>query len=554
MRRLDHPSLFDDMALSADIARLEDVLSLNALVSLAVALGATQVPEWTEQERELVGGLAGIHTKLVATVRDRIEAGEDPLGEIFCRLRSSEERRPQGATFTPMPIVAWMLRQVARGFGLPERVIDPGAGSGRFLVSAGRCFASAELLGVEIDPFSAILARANLAAAGMARRAQILLGDYRDAPIKPIAGRTLYIANPPYVRHHQIDAPWKNWLVVKARQLNLSASQLAGLHVHFFLSTVLRAKPNDFGAFITAAEWLDVNYGSLVRDLFLGPLGGKRVDVIEPSAMPFPNAAATAAITTFEIGSRPTTVTLRRVGTIESLDDKTKEHTVRRERLESEARWSRLTRPASKGPHGYIELGELFRVHRGQVTGANKVWIAGKHSLELPESVLFPTVTKAKELFTAGKVLLDTSELRRVIDLPPDLDVFAAEEKKAVERFIAQARKLGVNNGYVACNRKAWWSVGLRQPAPILATYMARRPPAFVRNIAEARHINVAHGLYPREPLGDTVLISLVEYLASAVTMAQGRTYAGGLTKFEPREMEQLLVPGLEILRQGLVR
>ena len=32
-----------------------------------------------------------------------------------------------------------------------------------------------------------------------------------------------------------------------------------------------------------------------------------------------------------------------------------------------------------------MELGELFRVHRGQVTGANAVWIAGPQSRELPE-------------------------------------------------------------------------------------------------------------------------------------------------------------------------
>jgi adenine-specific DNA-methyltransferase len=40
--------------------------------------------------------------------------------------------------------------------------------------------------------------------------------------------------------------------------------------------------------------------------------------------------------------------------------------------------------------------------------------------------------------------------------------------------------------------------VRLRPPAPILATYMARRPPAFVHNLAGARHVNIDHGLYPR--------------------------------------------------------
>ena len=96
---------------------------------------------------------------------------------------------------------------------------------------------------------------------------------------------------------------------------------------------------------------------------------------------------------------------------------------------------------------------------------------------------------------------------------------------------------------------RPWWSVRLREPAPILATYMARRPPAFVYNYAQVRHINIAHGIYPREPLEASVLIELARYLSSQTRLESGRMYAGGLTKFEPREMERLLVPRPELLR-----
>ncbi len=377
------------------------------------------------------------------------------------------------------------------------------------------------------------------------------MGDYRSVPIAPIDGRTLFIGNPPYIRHHLLDPKWKQWLIREAGKRGHAASQLAGLHVHFFLATVLRGSRGDYGAFITAAEWLDVNYGSLVRDLFLGELGGNQITVIEPTAMPFPDAATTAAITMFEIGSRPKSVLMRRVETLNEMGTDDPGREIHRERLEAEGRWTHLTRPVKRGPSGYFELGELCRVHRGQVTGANKVWIAGSHSKGLPESVLFPSVTKAKELFDVGKLLADASYLKRVIDLPVDLSVFDQADRKPIDQFLQKAKKLGAHQGYIASNRKAWWSVGLRKPAPILATYMARRPPAFVRNTAEARHLNIAHGLYPREALSETVMVNLVDYLSGAVRLTEGRTYAGGLTKFEPREMERLLVPGLELLSQG---
>ena len=145
------------------------------------------------------------------------------------------------------------------------------------------------------------------------------------------------------------------------------------------------------------------------------------------------------------------------------------------------------------------------------------------------------------------------TDLRRVIDLPVDLDELDTDSRKAVDRFLAWAKKAGADKGYIARHRPkgAWWAVGLKPPAPILATYMARKPPAFVRNLAEARHINIAHGLYPRIILNGDQLDALASALRTTVTLASGRTYAGGLVKFEPREMERLLVPSPERLAES---
>jgi adenine-specific DNA-methyltransferase len=520
------------------------------LVAVAVALGARGVRGWSLPEERLATTAQQPSRAIVAEVRQRILEGEDPLGEAFCKLRSPAERRSMGATFTPGTIIDAMV-DWATELPEPQRVIDPGTGSGRYLVAAGRRMPKAALIGIEIDPVCAVLARANLAVSGFAERAKVILGDYRGVSVPRSAGPTLYIGNPPYVRHHLLDSRWKAWLIDRATQRGHSASQLAGLHVHFFLATAEKASKGDFGAFITAAEWLDVNYGALVRDLFLAELGGRQIDVVKPTIASFPDAATTAAITYFQIGARPKRIKLKCVHSLEGLKSRDGGRVLRRERLQTERRWSHLTRASKKGPNGYIELGEICRVHRGQVTGFNKVWVSGLCSPALPESVLFPTVTKARELFRAGNALEDSSILRRVIDLPVDLDVFDKSERKAIDQFLTTAKSLGADSGYVATNRKAWWSVGLRSPAPILATYMARRPPAFVHNRAQARHLNIAHGIYPRESFGQSVLDNLVSYLRQNVQVTQGRTYAGGLTKFEPREMERLLVPGVELLREG---
>ncbi len=448
-----------------------------------------------------------------------------------------------GATYTPEALVASMLQWAHGQSPAPTRIVDPGCGSGRFLVAAGRRFPSARLLAIEIDPLAALLARAHSAASGLASRVEVLVRDYREVRLPPIEGTTLFLGNPPYVRHHLLGQTWKRWLTTSARALGLKASQLAGLHVHFFLATAQNARPGDVGVLVTAAEWLDVNYGHVLRQLLLGYLGAQGLHVIEPTALPFSDAQTTAVITCFQVGTKPRALSVRRVAKLEELGSLDTGRSIPRERLEAATRWTPLTRPARQAPKGYVELGELCRVHRGQVTGANPIWIVPPDDSALPASVLFPSVTRARELFDVGPVLSDTSRLRRVIDLPVDLDTLPPEDRKRVDRFLKKAKALGADQGFIARHRKAWWSVGLREPAPILATYMARRPPAFVLNPAQARHINIAHGLYPREPLSPHALKALAEHLSHAVSLSEGRMYAGGLTKFEPREMERLLVP-----------
>jgi hypothetical protein len=517
------------------------------LKSLALALDARSVAGWSPAEEALAKNTAAFSEEYAAYFRRRIRKDEDPLGDTFCHLRTPEQRRDQGATYTPRDLsramVQWAFDQKLN----PTRIVDPGVGSAEFLRMAAKKFPKAELIGIEVDPLAALIARANLAAAGLADRAEILCGDYRTTALPEANGKTLFIGNPPYVRHHQLTAEGKSWLTAEAKKLGFAASQLAGLHVHFFLATVLKARKDDFGTFVTSAEWLDVNYGKLVRELFLNDLGGQGITVLEPTSRTFEDAASTAAITQFIVGSQPAKIRMKRAAYIDQKGALTAGRMLHRNRLETENRWSHLTRKTVDIPQGHVELG---RVHRGQVTGANRVWIAGEHSSNLPRSVLFPTVTRAKELFAAGSVLADGSRLRDVIDIPADLTIFDKEERKAIEQFMKVAKSAGVDGGYVAKNRRAWWSVGLRTPAPILATYMARRAPAFVRNLVDARHINIAHGLYPRDPMSSELLNRLATYLSTAVSLHQGRTYAGGLTKFEPREMERLLVPSPEMLLQ----
>jgi predicted RNA methylase len=518
------------------------------LALVAYALAGKQA--LSAAERKLVRPNVAVDSRPVRAAHELILAGEDPLGDSLLALRSPEVRRNAGAVYTPKAIVEAMVRWAASK-GKPARVVDAGCGSGRFTVAAAKVFANARLIACDIDPLAVLVLRANAAVLGFSHRLEARVIEYRSLVIQQIEGRTLYIGNPPYVRHHEISADAKKWFAETATKLGFSASKLAGLHVHFFLRTREIAKRGDWGAYITAAEWMDVNYGSVVRKMLSDGLGGSALHIFKPEGLPFDDAMTTGVITTFKVGERPKQLTVRELETSEELNDLKGGRRISWSEAESCDRWSKLTQPRSRAPKELVPLGQLFSVHRGAVTGANDVFIEGEFGGRLPEQFLVPAVTKAKDLFETSGVLIDAKSLRRLIALPADADSLTADERAAIEEFKKWARERGAHQTYTAKSKRAWWSVSLREPAPILCTYMARKAPAFVRNLAGARHINIAHGLYPRVPMAAADLDAYATFLRENVCKSQGRTYAGGLTKFEPKEIERLLVPALDSVRKA---
>src|SRR5664280_1562705 len=161
------------------------------LAGLAISLGAAELGAISVSERALAScGVVPSKAELSRS-RKAISSGLDPLGEYFCKLRSPAERRPVGATYTPHAIVSAMTSWASSR--KPIRVVDPGAGSGRFIIAAGRSIPGAELVAVETDPLAALLCRAHLVAAGFAKRARVITRDYRRLELPAIGGPTVFL-------------------------------------------------------------------------------------------------------------------------------------------------------------------------------------------------------------------------------------------------------------------------------------------------------------------------------------------------------------------------
>lgn len=496
----------------------------------------------TPAEEALAAEAARIAAAPGPDVVSAVDRGDDPLGAEFCALRGPKRRRVDGATLTPSAVVAAMVDVSGRMID-PARIVDAGAGTGRYTISAARRFPAARIVAIERDGLASRLLGANILLSGLQDRVTIRVEDYRRTTLPRIEGRTLFIGNPPYLRHHKIEPEWKDWYKHSMGRYGIKASGLAGLHLYFFMKTLELAKPGDIGCLITAAEWLDVNYGDALRRLLLGPLGLLSLDIIDPAVSAFDDALTSAVITTFEVGRRVDSVQVRWHTDAAFAHSLGTGSPISAQRLASAGKWMPIVRPGGGAEAVGPTVGDLFRVQRGQVTGSNGIWVVDAGRVDLPDRVLLPSVTRAREIFDSNGCLTDAGSLRRVIDIPHDWQDFPSCERRAVRRFIDRALAMGGAESYIARHRTPWYSVRMPPPAPILCTYMARRPPRFVLNECHARHLNIAHGLYPLRPVPHHAMLRIVSYLSEYVDIGLGRTYAGGLTKFEPKEVERLPLP-----------
>jgi hypothetical protein len=212
--------------------------------------------------------------------------------------------------------------------------------------------------------------------------------------------------------------------------------------------------------------------------------------------------------------------------------------------LRSSPQWSMLCQPGDILAREGVELGELFRVTRGQVTGMNEAWVLSADMGAAMRGLAIPAVTRAREIIDGTVLAADARErLRCVADLPADIDTLDDGKREVAERIIERARRLGADRSYVARQRKAWFAVGMREPPAAFVSYMGRRPPVFRANPHRVSFLNIAHGLYPRQPIAMTDLQRMLEHLNAHTTLYNGRVYGGGMAKFEPGDIARLRIP-----------
>lgn len=485
------------------------------------------------------------------------QTGIDLAEYRFQASRSGLERRKRGVTFTPQWIVDLMIGALRSTTTQKVLIIDAGAGAGRFTLAAASSVRSARVLAVESDSMLAKILNQQVAESDLGNRVQIMNQNFLHYSLPKNPGRMIFIGNPPYVRHHSIPASDKAFLRRLSESFGVNFSGLSGLHVYFMLRCLSEAREGDRLLMILPSEWLEARYGDAVKQVILEHCSSTKFYIFPEKVKIFGETMTTSLILDLTVGlpSHEVSVAIVKEGTRELPAETVKLNLPSHN--PSCVNWLRAAKDAVgifdsqvELAGGGGELGELFAIHRGQVTGMNGVWIANENTRKLiPERYLIRTITDAKEILNLPDAMLrNDKELLEVIDLPKDLSELADHEQRSIAEFLAFAEMQGAARTYIARHRRPWWRVGLKAAPALVMSYMARRPPRFALNLCQARLLNIAHGLYPKVALSQAQLSQIAFWLNSLGQTQFGRTYAGGLIKVEPGDACKIRIPKLEQL------
>lgn len=477
---------------------------------------------------------------------------EDVFERFLSELRAGVGRKLQGMVFTPENLVRSM---VALSFDAScRRVVDCGCGAGRFALHASYRASSrhwdTSVVAVDSDPLACLLTAS--AAAIRNLPVEVLRCDFLDLQLPPVKGKTLFLGNPPYIRHHSMSDTQKEKGHCIATSLGMKRwSKLSGMHACFLVKCLSLASEGDGICFLTGSEWLDVKYGEALRSAFLSDWGGGyELVLFDARREVFKDVMSTALISRWLVGKRPSRIRL--VSEAEDGESRVPRKEVSAEVLAASAKWTRLfvSEESSvfeirqSGSCRETRLGDLFSVSRGLATGCNNFFALPASDdmvKRLPECFI-PVISHAREVIEAGGAIDPDGLAKRLLVCT----VEQVENIRELAEYLLLGEEFEVDKGYVASRRKRWWQLSGR-PAPLVATYMARGLPTFALNPHRCLSLNTVHGLYPRFPMSDEQLTAVVEYLNSGkISRAEARVYQGGLYKYEPREMERIAIPTLE--------
>jgi hypothetical protein len=388
------------------------------------------------------------------------------------RLHKTAYELRQSQVSTPPEVVALFWRLLREHRAETGKVLDLGAGDGRF--ARGGHFERYD--GIEIDPSAS-------QGAVLPANANIEIGC---AFAIAKNGYDACIGNPPYVRHHDIEQPWKGRVADTIEdELGVTLSGIGNLYLYFLCLALLRTKPDGLVAFVVPFEWVSRPSAQTIRELLES--NGWKVSIYRFDASIFEGVLTTASITIIDKANASGTWAYYDI--LENL-------TIRPRNGISGSRvnllpysgrdkvWAR--RGISPGGQKTFALTELERLE------------AGLHKTDV-----WPCITSLKHLPAEVSDLNDTAFKKYFVEAGRRCWLIKTTNKKLSERLRKYLKTIPKSDRetYACRHQKPWYKYESVPVSKILfhSGFMKRGPKVALNSVG-ARAIGCVYGIHSHEP------------------------------------------------------
>lgn len=486
------------------------------------------------------------------------------LEKIYTKKTALEHRKEFAQFFTPQPIANLMADWLLGNEAL-KTVLEPAFGLGIFSRTLLKKKKNLKIKGFDIDENifndASDVFKEN-------KNVSLNLEDYMYNEWKNKYDGI--ICNPPYLKFHDYDN--KEILKEVESYLKFKFNGFTNLYTLFLLKSIFQLKKGGRIAYIIPSEFLNSDYGKLVKEYLLKTNTLRHLFVIDFKENVFDNAMTTASILLLSNDEHNSKIQITNIqsksdlqlieGYINSYPNGNGEFTFKPSELDANVKWRQYYQVQNALNYkNLVPFSTYAKVVRGIATGANEYFTfrkskAEKHSI--PNENLLPCICRAKDVrgnfFTKSNYesLIENDELAYLFNGKDS-------ENKMVAEYIVLGENEKVNEKYLTKKRKPWYSLENRPPAPIWVSVFNRKGVKFIRNEANISNLTTFHCVYPTKSdlFSDIPIDLLFAYLltdvAKEIFSDNRREYGNGLKKFEPNDLNKSKMLDLSKLSQKQV-
>jgi adenine-specific DNA-methyltransferase len=485
---------------------------------------------------------------------------DESLEVEYAKCTSIEHRKKFAQFFTPFPIAILMAKWILGNDEL-KTVLEPAFGLGIFSRAIFSNKKNVNIKGYEVDfkiyekAKTTFLSNQNVS---------IILENYLSNDWENKYDGI--ICNPPYFKFHDYDN--KNLIKEIESKLNCKLTGFTNIYTLFLLKSIFQLNKNGRAAYIVPSEFLNSDYGKLVKSYLIKSETLRHIVVIDFEENVFDDALTTASIIFCANDNQAEKV---KFSNVHSLDDLEKieqlisdypnfsqsNNTISFSELNPEIKWRTYYQEQNSTKFkNLVPFTNFARVVRGIATGANEYFVFNQSKateFSIPQGYLLPCICKAvdiKKSFFTDEDFQTLKENNRDVFLLNAVDT----ANYNIEQYLQKGVDEGIDKRFLTASRSPWYSLEKRSPSPIWVGVFNRNGLKFIRNEASLSNLTTFHCIYPNQTglFSNTDIDLLFAYLLTDVAKQifddNRREYGNGLKKFEPNDINKAKVLDLELL------